>query len=135
MANSLRVDLKDGDVVLLDPKEMCRAMRGWGEYNCLFQVDGGLNEPGMRVYTAGHLLGGRFLFKGPDSRRHQMQVSDILVDRCRQTVERCRNCGQEHGIWKRSDGTPIKGQPCPGDEPVTQQPEATPQPIGQRSLF
>ena len=116
MGNNLRIDLQNDDVVLVDPKEMLKAMRGWGEYDCLYRVNGDLGERGMKTYGAGHEIGGRRL-ADPNGHRMQWNVGDILVCKCHQDVERCRNCGREHGIWKRSDGTPIKGQPCPGPEP------------------
>jgi hypothetical protein len=137
MANSLRIPLKDGQVVLMDPKEMLKAMRGWGEYDCLFVVRRGFNEPGHQVFGAGTQLGGWRLNDPPPRRYKQCNVGDILICVCKRVKLRCPNCGATHGLWVRSDGvTLIKGQPCPGPVARREEVAAAPAPyVSQPTLF
>ena len=119
MANSLGIPLRDGQVVLVDPKDMLKAMRGWSEYDCLFFLFRGLNEPGHMAYGSGTQVAG---YRLNDVSRGYMQwnVGDFLICVCKRKARRCQNCGGTHGMWVRSDGTTlIKGQPCPDEVTVT----------------
>ena len=137
MPNSLRIPIDNGRVVLVDPKEMCRAMRGWGEYDCLFVARRVFKEPGHVCYGSGDQLGGYRLAERPPRRYMQWNVGDYLVCICKRVRQKCFNCGEVHGMWVRSDGvTVVKGQPCPGSRRPRKEVAEAPAPyVAQPTLF
>ena len=115
MGNSINKRLRTGDVVLVDPADMLKAMKGWTEFDCLFVIDNRWPEEGHMPEGRSQLIHGYRLAKGPTKPdwNDDWNVGDLLICICRFEPHRCLDCGREHEMWLRADGTKIKGQQCP----------------------
>ena len=112
VGNSLNRRLRTGDVVLVDPADMLKAMRGWTEFDCLFVIDDRLPQEGHQAAGNSKTCHGWRVALGP-TKPMDWNVGEYLICLCHEEEVRCNECGRKHETWVRADGTRIKGQPCP----------------------
>jgi hypothetical protein len=95
--NSLGRDIANGDVVLIDPEGMNKALT---EFQLLLRTGGGF---GMRSSARGSAVYGKWL-DGSEPEGVRMEGGDIFCS-CRSETWQCPGCGEFEVIYfKESDG-------------------------------